>query len=497
MNYVELDFSHIQKPDPTMDYRLVRGRIYDERTAEKDFAVTIIVQAFDRLEKTRECIESIFCYTQGVNYKLLLLDNGSKSEDVTEYFKSVAYEFKTIIRINKNITGCYALNAALHFVDTRYVAIVNNDIIVTANWLHNLLVCIESDASIGMVCPVSTHMSNRQEETLGGFDSLEEMQAKARQFNISNPSLWEEKIRLIPSVVLYRMEILDTVGAYDTGFVHEFGDDDISYRLRENGYKLILCRDTFVHHNHLPNERNTELETIRFAAGRKSFLIKHYGLDAWTDMNNHLPDIGAFLPKIVYQKSFVDVLGVDVRCGNPLLEFSNQLRHYDRDVTCRFAGYTTQALYYHELCKITQHVTCGAILDIEKREEQYDVVVLGEAVNGYQQNVEDVLSRLIKVIRPGGWLICFASDFRLIENKCRMMAQESIAYWPYPVMSENEIRRILCMYHAQIKAEIPVTIQLGIRDKERKILESTCHVSLKEALAEKVGETYYIIQLSE
>ena len=74
---------------------------------------------------------------------------------------------------------------------------------------------------------------------------------KAALFNKSNPAKWEEKIRLIPTAALYRREVFDTVGLYDAGFMHDFGDDDFTFRVRRAGYKLILCRDTFVHHDHI------------------------------------------------------------------------------------------------------------------------------------------------------------------------------------------------------------------------------------------------------
>ena len=87
-----------------------------------------------------------------------------------------------------------------------------------------------------MICPASTNVSNYQQENLGGFNNSEEMQMKAALFNKSNPAKWEEKIRLIPTAALYRREVFDTVGLYDAGFMHDFGDDDFTFRVRRAGY---------------------------------------------------------------------------------------------------------------------------------------------------------------------------------------------------------------------------------------------------------------------
>ena len=96
-----------------------------------------------------------------------------------EYFKNVNYPNKTIMRLTKNITGVYATNKALQMVNTKYVVIVNNDVLVTPKWLTNLLECADRDPKIGMVCPVSTNVSCGQEENLGGFDTIDEMIERA------------------------------------------------------------------------------------------------------------------------------------------------------------------------------------------------------------------------------------------------------------------------------------------------------------------------------
>lgn len=127
-----------------------------------------------------------------------------------------------------------------------------------------------------MICPASTNVSNYQQENLGGFNNSEEMQMKAALFNKSNPAKWEEKIRLIPTAALYRREVFDTVGLYDAGFMHDFGDDDFTFRVRRAGYKLILCRDTFVHHDHnqeaLPPERISYKSTLQSNFSEKNIL---------------------------------------------------------------------------------------------------------------------------------------------------------------------------------------------------------------------------------
>ena len=73
--------------------------LYANRTAlahmrsKSSAEVTVVVIAYNRLEKTKRCISSILAYSQGVDYELVLVDNGSTDETL-EYLKSVPYPKK-------------------------------------------------------------------------------------------------------------------------------------------------------------------------------------------------------------------------------------------------------------------------------------------------------------------------------------------------------------------------------------------------------------------
>ena len=137
--------------------------LYTKNNIESN--VTIIVQAYNRIEKTKKCISSILKYTSDVDYDLLLIDNGS-TDNTFDYFKSVNCIKKRIIHLSKNISVTYpTLFYDLSWL-SRYVVVVQNDLIVTPHWLSNLIKVAESDDRIGMVNPVSSNVSNFQQVEL-------------------------------------------------------------------------------------------------------------------------------------------------------------------------------------------------------------------------------------------------------------------------------------------------------------------------------------------
>lgn len=72
---------------------------------------------------------------------------------------------------------------------------VSNDIVVTTRGLDNLLACMD-DARIGMAVPVCNASCNDQQMTLP-YSSMDELQRAAAAHNVSNPDLWEERLKLL------------------------------------------------------------------------------------------------------------------------------------------------------------------------------------------------------------------------------------------------------------------------------------------------------------
>ena len=379
-----------------------------------DSEVTILVQAYNRIEKTKECIENLLKYTTGVNYDLLLIDNGS-TDDTFEYFKSIPYDKVQIIHITNNITAAFSWNFIELKMISDYLVILANDIIVTPNWLSNLLTAAKSDPRIGMVNPISSNVSNLQELSFE-FSSIEDMQKKANKLNITDPTKWHERLRLITLGSLFKKECLYAIGlpVADLGFFHDFADDDITFKIRRHGYKAILAKDTWIHHNH--DFRNMEdKDPAEFQRsldmGRKNFQDKYYGVDAWEDVNNYIPEI---IPKIKipYDKSNCSILGVDVKCGTPILEIKNHIRSFGAfDATC--CAITSEGKYFIDLqtvCGTDNVFACSPENAFGYLPQDYfDYIIIGNGVNEYPEPYK-VIKSVYSLLKKGGQMFIYLKN---------------------------------------------------------------------------------------
>lgn len=104
--------------------------------------VTIVVSPRERFSCTRQSLESIYEHTK-IPFELVYVDGNSPAK-VRHYLLSQSQEkgFKNI-RTNYYLTPNQARNIGLTQVKTKYVVFIDNDVIVSPNWLHHLVQCAE------------------------------------------------------------------------------------------------------------------------------------------------------------------------------------------------------------------------------------------------------------------------------------------------------------------------------------------------------------------
>lgn len=206
---------------------------------------SIVIATFNKMEYTQQCIHSIREFTQTGDYEIIIIDNNS-TDGTLAWLKQQA-DIRTISN-SENFGFPKACNQGIEIAQGDTILLLNNDTIVTKNWLSNLLVCLYSDDNIGAVGSVTNNISYYQTIPVD-YQSIEEMQIFAANYNQSDPAQWEERLKLIGYSMLIKKSVIDSIGMLDEQFSPgNYEDDDYSLRIRIAGYKIILCKDTFIHH---------------------------------------------------------------------------------------------------------------------------------------------------------------------------------------------------------------------------------------------------------
>lgn len=336
--------------------RLFRNSYIDEsiQTGKFKYKLSIIVLAYNKLDVTRQCVESLLeNIPEDLNYELILVNHGS-SDGTKEYFESIHPHKQLDIAINGGGMG-----AISRIVEGEFALSISNDVIIAPRAIENLLVCICSDSSIAWVVPTTPNVSNLQ-TIPAQYNSREEFLNFAKQNNRSNPTRWEQRVRLCNPVTMSRSSIICAgSGLCTNGWFYSrhpthsnpfsFPDDRNSLLLRRHGYKLILAKDAYCHHFGsvtLKDELHKKSEQQYYAEGRQEF-YRTFGVDPWG--TGFCYDL-AFMKRVVNEEhGHVEVLGLNCGLGSNSLKIKEQVKEYCHNMECTLTNLTDTPRFLEDL----------------------------------------------------------------------------------------------------------------------------------------------------
>jgi GT2 family glycosyltransferase len=212
-----------------------------------NFSLTsIIIPTMNGLALLRSCIASIRKYTdpRRTPYEIIVADDGS-DDGTSEWCMNERIPF---VRLTGSAGFPAACNRGMRMAAGEQQLLLNNDTIVTRNWLLNLLTALYSSPEIGIVGPITNCASGRQQVSLP-FSDLAEFQRLAAETNRSDSAKWEPALRIAGLCFLLKRTVYERAGELDERYAPGYyEDDDYCFRARRLGFGLRICRDTYIYH---------------------------------------------------------------------------------------------------------------------------------------------------------------------------------------------------------------------------------------------------------
>jgi len=217
--------------------------------------VTVVIPHLKGREMLRRCLEAVL-QTRGSDFEILVVDDGStdgSSEMVGRNFPDVR-----LVRNKTTLGFAAACNAGIRASQGRYVALLNDDAMVTPGWLAPLVHALESDSSVAAVQPkiLSLHDPARFDYSGGAggemdiygypfvrgrlFETIEE---DTGQYDSIRPCFWATG-----AAVIFRCSALDQVGLFEERFFAHMEEIDLCWRLHWAGYTVLAVPEAVVHH---------------------------------------------------------------------------------------------------------------------------------------------------------------------------------------------------------------------------------------------------------
>ena len=247
--------------------------------------VDIVVCVHNALEDARRCMESVLSRT-AVEFTLIVVNDGSDPE-TTNWLRQSAAQHSVIELIETDGPLGYtrAANRGLQAGTARYAVLLNSDTIVPRLWVQCLLECLQTDARLGIVGPLSNAASWQsipERFSEGGGWAVNELPTG---YNVDEYGELVHRIseRAFPRVeflngfcLLMRREVIEAIGYLDEDtFPRGYGEEnDYCIRAREAGFQLAVADHCFVYH---AKSRSFGIEARDQLAeeGRKALWHKH------------------------------------------------------------------------------------------------------------------------------------------------------------------------------------------------------------------------------
>ena len=202
--------------------------------------VSIIIVNYNGKIFLEKCLESIFKIDYD-NFEVIVVDNNST--DKTIEFVTDNYPSIILLKLNSNKGFAEPNNIAAKIATGKFLLFLNNDTIVTPNFISEMIPIIENDEKIA-ICQSLLLKPDESVDSSGDFiDHLGVVYNSTKKI---------DDVREISSArgasMLIRKNIFDILEGFDEKFYVSFEDVDLGWRTWMIGHKVVLVPKSVVYH---------------------------------------------------------------------------------------------------------------------------------------------------------------------------------------------------------------------------------------------------------
>ncbi len=250
--------------------------------------VAIIIVTYNGRKLLENCLHSLFQQTYS-DYGVILVDNGSS--DGTVSFVKTNYPKVNIIEISRNLGFAKANNQGMHEAlkhpETKYIALLNNDVVLTPSWLKILIRSMEgADSKVGGGVGKILSLANPHIlDSTGDFVEKRSYMFKGRGHGFRDSGQYnksEEVFSVTAAACLFRREMVDalinqTGECFDEEFFAYLEDVDLCIRARWLGWKFFYFPRAVVYHlGAATSDRSTGLRIFYSFRNINWLALKNY-----------------------------------------------------------------------------------------------------------------------------------------------------------------------------------------------------------------------------
>lgn len=214
--------------------------------------ILIVILNFNGWQETLTCVDAVLKQTYE-NFHIYLIDNGSKDDSLEKLKLYDNHEKITFFKnpVNDGFSG--GVNIGIRHAienDYEYVALLNNDAVITVTWLETLVAAskkADSSATTGLLLNGD---GTKIESTGDSYSAWGLPFPRQRDEPVDKARDSEFVFGGTAGATLYKTELFRDIGLFDETFFAYFEDTDISFRAQLAGHKAYYEKSAIAYHDH-------------------------------------------------------------------------------------------------------------------------------------------------------------------------------------------------------------------------------------------------------
>jgi GT2 family glycosyltransferase len=217
-----------------------------------DGRVSVVIPLYGGEDDIRGCLESLTACADLLR-DIVVVDNASpdRAAEVAESFPWPSETAGTplrVVRMGSNAGFAAACNRGASETRGDILLFLNSDTVVPRVGLERLIEALERSGSIAAAGPYTNYAGHFQ-RIAPTYTSLDTLGLFAEDFAARSAEDVDTDM-LVGFCLAIRRNVWDEVGGFDEAFgLGTFEDNDLCYRIRRAGYRLVAAARSFVHHH--------------------------------------------------------------------------------------------------------------------------------------------------------------------------------------------------------------------------------------------------------
>jgi len=203
-------------------------------------SVDIIICAHNNKELTSQCLDSLLNLSYP-NCRIILVDDCSSDDSVS--FLRNKYPTITIVENEKNLGAAKTRSNGIKLSKAKYIVTMDNDAVLSPDWLTKMIELMESDKSIGQAN--GKVLSLNDSKILLEAGGSMRFRGKGYPIGLGKSSVDEkynktrEVLYVATASMIVRRKVFDDIGRFCDLYYYGYEDTDLSLRINIAGYKVI------------------------------------------------------------------------------------------------------------------------------------------------------------------------------------------------------------------------------------------------------------------